>query len=185
MSQDGWRIVAAHEGQGIAPASETPSGPHGVRIAKRGDVKWAKIVRKIDRSKRGGYALAGPWIEDGQTDVQPGTVIVYCYVGGSRRRPVRLYYVVVVEDGVLRERCLNDLDLDALDLIESLIPEQQERPDEVANPRLADLAILARMVMAMDEEDPARAGASDAVRRLAEALSISTDALRGAVTARI
>lgn len=96
----------------------------------RGD--WAKIVSKLDRTQKAGYAIDGEfWGHGEERDVAVGTIVVKCK---KRRRSATLSIMQVTADGELEAVDHYEWpqeQLSALDKIEELL-NQHERMSPLA-----------------------------------------------------
>ena len=65
---------------------------------------WWKSVDGIDRSAKGGYCIEGSWLNEGEADLDSGTVLVACIPRGSVANGNKAIQVYVVEPDGLEPR---------------------------------------------------------------------------------
>ncbi|GBD12093.1 hypothetical protein HRbin24_00093 [bacterium HR24] len=64
---------------------------------------WAKLLQRVDTSRKDGYAFQGPWLRRGRLDELPahGLVLLYDECGSRRHHAPRVQVVRVEPDGSL------------------------------------------------------------------------------------
>lgn len=69
-----------------------------------GRTGWAKIITGADDSKKGGFALLGEFLSEGESLLPQGAVLAFCHPSGSARHPQKyINFSTVRADGSLEE----------------------------------------------------------------------------------